>query len=83
MSVEVAEGSALEWRERLEEDERPPPKAMKHTIYEDPVTRKFALIRLPARFVEGDKLPILPTARWFGTREEAVAALPELFDQED
>jgi hypothetical protein len=53
---------------------------MKHVIYEDPISRKFALIRLPDRFVEGDKLPIPPTERWFQTYEEAVAALPELLD---
>jgi hypothetical protein len=56
---------------------------MKHTIYEDPVTHKFALVRLPDKFLTGDKLPILPTDRWFDTREEAVAALPELLNQED
>jgi hypothetical protein len=56
---------------------------MKHTLYEDPITHKFALIRLPERFVEGDALPILPTARWFTTREEAVAALPELLNQDE
>jgi hypothetical protein len=56
---------------------------MKHTIYEDPITHKFALIRLPVKFAEGDKLPILPVTRWFVTREEAVAALPELFTQDE
>ena len=53
---------------------------MKHVIYEDPISRKFALVRLPDRFVEGDRLPILTTERWFETREEAVAALPQLLD---
>ena len=53
---------------------------MKHTIYEDPITRKFALIRLPPRFTEGDKLPIPPTARWLDTREEVVAVLSALLD---
>lgn len=56
---------------------------MKHVIYEDPISRKFALVRLPDRFVEGDKLPILTTERWFETREEAVAALPQLLDLYD
>ena len=56
---------------------------MKHVIYEDPITRKFALVRLPDKFVEGDKLPILPTDRWFETREEALAALPQLLDGDD
>jgi hypothetical protein len=56
---------------------------VKHVIYEDPITHKFALIRLPDKFVTGDKLPIPPTDRWFRTREEAVAALPELLDQEE
>ena len=55
---------------------------MKCTLYEHPVTRKFALVRLPDKFVEGDKLPILPTERWFDNREEAVAALPELLNEE-
>jgi len=56
---------------------------MSHTIYEDPVTRKFAIIRLPIPFDEGDKLPIPPTARWFATREEAIAALPDLFNEDE
>jgi hypothetical protein len=56
---------------------------MRHTIYEDRITHKFAIIRLPAKFVEGDKLPIPATTRWFSTREETVAALPELLDEEE
>jgi hypothetical protein len=56
---------------------------MKHVLYEHPVTRKFALIRLPEPFDDGDTLPILPSARWFSSREEAIAALPELFDRDD
>ena len=56
---------------------------MKHVIYEDPISRKFALVRLPDRFIEGDKLPILSTERWFETHEDAVAALPELLDLND
>ncbi len=54
---------------------------MRHALYQDPVTHKFALVRLPLRFVEGDKLPIPLTAEWYSTREDAVAALPELLDQ--
>jgi hypothetical protein len=56
---------------------------MKHTIYEDPVTHKFALIRLPHKFADGDKLPISPLDRWHATREEAVAALPELLNLDE
>jgi hypothetical protein len=56
---------------------------MKYTIYEHPVTRKFALIRLPGGFVNGDRLPILPADRWLDSREEAVAALPELLTREE
>ncbi len=56
---------------------------MKYTIYEDPVTLKFALLRLPDEFIDGDSLPILPSDRWFDSREEAVATLPELFNRED
>lgn len=53
---------------------------MKHTIYEDPVTHKFALVRLPDKFIKGDKVPVLPTDRWFDTRDEARAALPDLLN---
>jgi hypothetical protein len=53
---------------------------MKHAIYEDPVTGKFALIRVPQTFAEGDKLPIPPTVQWLDTRDDVVAALPGLLD---
>ena len=33
--------------------------------------------------MDGDKLPIPTTARWFATREDAVAALPELLNEDD
>jgi hypothetical protein len=56
---------------------------MRHVLYEHPVTHEFALIRLPDRFAEGDAVPILPDDRWFRTREEAVAALPELLNQDE
>jgi hypothetical protein len=56
---------------------------MKHTIYEDPVTHKFAWIRVPSNFEEGDKLPIPPTVRWLDTREEVIAALPTLLDEDE
>ena len=56
---------------------------MKYTICEDPVTHKFALIRLPEKFVDGDRLPSLPTDRWFDSREEAVASLPDLLNREE
>jgi len=56
---------------------------MKYTIYEDPRTHKFALVALPNRFVEGDKLPVVATDRWFGSRAEAIAALPELLEREE
>ena len=32
---------------------------------------------------EGDKLPIPPTAEWLTTREDAVAALPGLFEVDE
>ncbi len=56
---------------------------MKHVLYQDPLTHKFALIRLPKRFADGDAVPISPSDRWFSTREEAVAALTELFTQDE
>lgn len=55
---------------------------MRHTLNEDPITHKFAVIRLPWRYREGDKVPIPRTARWFGTREEALATISDLFDQD-
>jgi hypothetical protein len=53
---------------------------MKYTIYEDPVTHKFAIVRLPEKFVDGDKLFIPPTDRWFDSHADALAALPELLN---
>ncbi len=55
---------------------------MKYTIYEDPVLHKFAILELPDKFVDGDKLSIPPTERWFDSHEAAVAALPELLNRE-
>jgi hypothetical protein len=56
---------------------------MKYTLYEDAITHKFALLRLPNGFVDGDKLPILATDQWFDSRGEAVAAVPELLNREE
>jgi hypothetical protein len=56
---------------------------MKHAIYEDPVTRKFALIRVPPSFEEGDNLTIPPTVQWLDTREGVLAALPGLLDADE
>jgi hypothetical protein len=55
---------------------------MRYALYEDPVTHTFALVPLSDKFVDGDKLPILPTERWFEKREEASAALLELLNRE-
>jgi hypothetical protein len=56
---------------------------MRYTIYEDPATHKFALLALPKRFVDGDKLPIVDTEQWFASREEALAALPDLLNRDE
>jgi hypothetical protein len=56
---------------------------MKYTLYEDPITHKYALLPLPDEFVDGDRLLILPTDRWFDSREEAVAGLSELLNREE
>ena len=58
---------------------------MRHILYEDPLTHKFALIKLPARYVEGATVPIPLTARWFNTRQEALATISDLFvcDEDD
>jgi hypothetical protein len=56
---------------------------MKHTLYEDPVTHRFALVRLPTEFAEGDRLPIPPNARWFTTRDEALVTLRDLLTEDE
>jgi hypothetical protein len=58
-------------------------RQVKHTLYEDPVTHQFALIKLPNKFIDGDPLDIPPTDRWFATREEAIASLAELLNLEE
>ena len=55
---------------------------MRYTLYEDPQTHKFALLRVPNQFDEG-RLPIPPAEQWFDTREEAVAAVPQLLNREE
>ena len=57
--------------------------SMKYTIYEDPVTHKYALIRVPDKFVDGDRLPILPTDQWFDSRDAAIAGLPDLLNRDE
>lgn len=56
---------------------------MKHVLYEHPVTRQFAIIRLPPRFIAGDRVVPPPAIQWFATREEALATLPDLFSQDE
>ena len=56
---------------------------MKYTIYEDPRTHAFALLALSNRFVEGDALPVSDVDQWFGSRDEAIAALPDLLNREE
>lgn len=56
---------------------------MKYALYEDPNTHRFALLPLPVRFADDDEVPVAATARWFDSREEAVAALPDLLNGDD
>ena len=56
---------------------------MKHALYEHPITHEFALVRLPDQFADGDTVPVLASDHWFSTREQALAALPALFDEDD
>ena len=56
---------------------------MRYPIYEDPRTHAFALVALPRRFVEGDKLPINDVDRWFGSHDEAIASLLDLLKREE
>jgi hypothetical protein len=58
-------------------------QSMKYTLYEDPITHRFAIVRLPDEFGEGDRLPISPNARWFDSHTQAVASLSQLFDEDD
>jgi len=54
---------------------------MKYAVYEHPVTHKFALVPLPARFVEGDAVPLTNNERWFVTRDAAIATVRDLLDR--
>ena len=56
---------------------------MRHIIFEDPITHRFAIVRLPQRFVDGDKLLIPSDLRWFATHDEALATLPELLNTDE
>ena len=56
---------------------------MRYTLYEDPRTHAFALLALRSRFTDGDALPVSDVERWFGSRDEAIAALPDLLDREE
>jgi hypothetical protein len=56
---------------------------MRYTLYEDPRTHAFALVALPSRFTDGDALPVCDVNRWFGNRDEAIAALPDLLNREE
>jgi hypothetical protein len=58
-------------------------QTMKYTIYEDPITHRFAHLPLPSHFLDGDRLPAAVTDRWFDSHEAALAALSELLDRED
>jgi hypothetical protein len=56
---------------------------VRYTLYEHPLTRRFAFIPLPTGFMDGDKLPVVATERWFGTHAEAIAAVRELLNREE
>jgi hypothetical protein len=56
---------------------------MKYAVYEHPITRKFALVLLPARFMEGDAIPLTSNEQWFDTRDAAIAAVRDLLDRSD
>jgi hypothetical protein len=56
---------------------------MRYTIYESPQTRKFALVPVPLRYAEGDKVLTVAADRWFGSREEAAASVRQLFDRDE
>ena len=55
---------------------------MRYTIYEHPLTHLFTFVALPRGIVETETEaePSAATGQWFGSREEAIKALPTLFD---
>ncbi len=55
---------------------------MKHTLYQDPITHRFAVVRLPSRFIEGDTFVVPTSIQWFVRREDALATLSNLFDED-
>jgi hypothetical protein len=52
---------------------------MQHAQSQHRITQKFALIRR-RQFAEGDPVSTTPSGYRFCTREQAIAALPELFN---
>jgi len=54
---------------------------MKYAVYEHPITRRFALVPLPARFVDGDAVPLTNNELWFDTRDAAIATLRDLLER--
>lgn len=56
---------------------------MKYAVYEHPITRRFALVALPARFVEGDAVSLTNNEQWFDTRAAAIATLRDLLDRNE
>jgi len=56
---------------------------MKYVVYEHPITRRFALVPLPVRFVEGDAVPPTDHEQWFDTRDAAIATLRDLLERSE
>ena len=56
---------------------------VRYTIYEHPSPHQFAILKLPPRFLDGDRIPVPSTVRWFHTVEDARATLSELFDEDE
>ena len=56
---------------------------MRYTIYEHPYTHQFAILKLPARLLDGDRILVPSTVRWFETHEAALATLSDLFDEDE
>ena len=56
---------------------------MKYALCEDPRTHRFAIVPLVSRSGDDEAAPIPATARWFNSREEAIAALPDLLSGDE
>jgi hypothetical protein len=54
-----------------------------YTLYADPRTPCIRVGRATESIHRRDALPVRDVDRWFGSRDEAIAALPDLLNREE